>query len=799
MSTKYPTQDLTRARATTPSDLSDPEQYLRSSPRRAERLRTYLTGLTGTTAVNIQLTRKHDTASIGPNPTGEGVVLFVTTNPLPQPVTSFERDVYDSAVQHALVLHEAGHDLFTDFETYFATLDEVRENRPKPIQDFAKSFFNLWEDLAVEEGVRNVFSEVAAARLELLNQNLGQVQVHGVPEDVKRSLNVVDAVELVITDIVYLKSGVAAKISDPDNDEWGLRNDQHQELYETVLPTIQACHVDVLLTTDGTERAELIKSHYQAVSEVLFGSEQPEQEQSQNGSQQGDGSDDSQENGCGDGAGGGSQSSNGSGPSDGEGEQQSDPLPEEDWQPETESGSSVSADITDEGRAHLSGGSSDSQESETDTTQAEVDELQEAIFGDKPETHDPPETSESEEPESPEDGAGNSEFQSDPPKHDTQDEGDNTSAPQTSLSDFPTPETDSTSQPSDSKRGENDGGSGPSTEDVESQQSDSFSEGSGDDGHSDDTGSETAEEEPSIEEQLEDAMERERRRVKGERTEFDEKVEQFNDAKQTHDADVENTGSIRSADLMPSPSGGFDAERYATAARDANRLTEPLQQRLIKSRMDERIGGVYAGQVSPSHLHMTATGDPRMMERTLPGNNKEYAFILILDRSGSMSVLTSGSENPIEAAEEATVQLALALEACGVEVSIIDFYKEEVRSLSPFGVPTEDCAQSIVNGDASGRTPLGAALDFAVTQAEGNQKESHIIALTDDDPSDIDRYESVLRECPHLVHGVLMNIAPHIEVDEAEARRLYDTTISVNSKNELSRALFALARELTLE
>jgi len=216
-------------------------------------------------------------------------------------------------------------------------------------------------------------------------------------------------------------------------------------------------------------------------------------------------------------------------------------------------------------------------------------------------------------------------------------------------------------------------------------------------------------------------------------------------ATETHDgggsgADPESLGDIVFApvtnDLVP-------PGQWTAVEDGAARVAQVLEKELRLERQRGTRTGLTAGKYDTRAGHRLAIGDPRVCETATSGQEKRYALVLVLDRSGSMR---NGDPPKIEVATRAVARLAVAAEGLGIRVAIVDFIDGQARLAKPFAVKTRHVQTTLLDTDCGGGTPLAEAIGLARTVVDTQRDEPLIITITDDRPSDVEAVKRELRD-----------------------------------------------------
>ena len=173
-------------------------------------------------------------------------------------------------------------------------------------------------------------------------------------------------------------------------------------------------------------------------------------------------------------------------------------------------------------------------------------------------------------------------------------------------------------------------------------------------------------------------------------------------------------------------------QEWAAIEDGAGRVADTLEMYLRLDRRKSTRRGLSAGAYDTRAGHRLAIGDSRVCKSRTMGNEKQYALVLILDRSGSMR---GGSPAKIEVATQALTRFALAAENLGIRVAVIDFIHGNARLVKPFSIETRHVQSSLLDTSCGGGTPLAEAIDLANDLIEAQRDDPLIISVGDDQTS----------------------------------------------------------------
>lgn len=194
-------------------------------------------------------------------------------------------------------------------------------------------------------------------------------------------------------------------------------------------------------------------------------------------------------------------------------------------------------------------------------------------------------------------------------------------------------------------------------------------------------------------------------------------------------------GSLDELTVLPHGDERVPAHEWEQIATTADEVADTLAKELSLDRQSAVRRGRTSGAYDTKTGYRLAYGDPRSFSSDLPGDEKRYTLVIILDRSGSMG---NGEPPKIRVATTAVARFAQAAEQLDIDVAVIDFYANEARLVKPFSVAVEHAQGALLAQEASGGTPLSDALALGRTLVESQPTEPLIVTITDGKPRSVD-------------------------------------------------------------
>lgn len=728
-----------------------PEQ-LRTSERRRQRLERWARTM-AEAELTLELDPEHGrTAAV--TLVGEHPRIRIPSWELPQPITDFERTAYDYLMQRTLTLHEIGHVRYTDQDAVDAVVEQVASER----REFFHHIWNALEDGAIEEQLRHEFA--VADELAVMNANFGAAGAQGVS-----TYGIADAIITGCLDLAVYDSGRLASLLDPADGSIRFEDDDERTRFvEDVLPELRSAAVDVVTEGDPETRAERVLELWRELVSLLDidSVEPPQLDHGGKGDHAG------QENGSGERAGDLDSIDRDAAESfvDGIGEPD-DP----DTRPDADSGDGDTGDGGDDG---------ETSDKETGTNHGEGAEDAEGDAGNEDASQEDTAGGGDEGPGGDHDGMGGD--------HDGMGDDDDgeAHAGDTGVTDGD----DSSDGDSDSSGGDrpsNGSDSGSDDDGDEYGERDALDESSADSG-SGGTGVQRSEADPT---DSDDGIERTYEELVREQQEAANEV--TDDARREYESIRRALERIQDEGESPhaldiAEAGQFRSDAWPDTKRTGKKLERILTHRL---REEERSGlrrGLRSGRIEPRLLTRIKRRDVRIFRKRETPDEKKYAAVLIVDRSGSMG-------RKIHATEEATTALCCALSSLDVETCVLDVGGRTPQLAKPFGIAPEESLEHLLTGEYGGSTPLSPALRIARERLEMREEFPFVIVLTDGVPNDEHRYRNELERCPFPVLGVYLNFGGSADPSSVDQDAdLFDRRRIVTGRGRLETELRTLCQ-----
>lgn len=764
---------------------------LRSSPSRRSLLDGYAVVLADEDVTVSFETRDGETArvTLGTTPPQ----ISVPSWEIPQPVTSVPRRAYDLLLQRTLTAHEVAHVNYTDN----AALAATESSLPPDERPAFHSLFNALEDGAIEEQLRQAFN--IADALAVTNAN-----VRFSYDDDDRVYDLLAATVLAGLDLAVFDSGTLGRLLDPSDGPSFASTEMRRRFVDHILGPLAEAAEDVVSEPDGAVRVERVKQLWVEIRDE-FDSLEPPESPTPKGSVPADADADAAGSVPADGL------SSGTGQST-DGDTDRSTAPDTTGSPDSGgSGADNSKeDTVSDGSSSESNADPTGNDETNNTGPTSASDSDQVADGSAGEDADGPDSSKQDGPtgsatssdsgedssESGSDGASghnqsgaaggfDPEFPDDESPPDTASEGTEHESQSGTSNDDETDRSgqkESNEQSADNNTADTIGSDGTSEpEDVNKPDTD----------ESDEEDVEEVDEELS--EQARNAAAEAMSRVDSQKQRDRELADDYERAAER----VKETVAEIELDRIPvrqPPAGEWDgSDRWRETKRDGERLGRIFDQRLQNENQSEQQRGRRRGQVDPRSLPKLARKDPRVFRSNDRPDEKEYAIVLVLDRSGSMS-------GTVQVAERAVATLALALESVGVETCLVEMYRSSARIAVPFTVETADVPEAVLTGETSGGTPLAEVLEIAreyTTQTDGNPA---MITVTDGKPSDEAAYFEQLRQTSFPVLGVYVDLSARTQrraiERHNESAAYYDQRRIVVDPDELTQTLEQLAQEV---
>lgn len=664
--------------------------------------------------------------------------ITVTTREFDQPVTDLRRRVFDLAVQEALVVHEIGHIRYTDIDGFHDLLADTDADRRRL---FAR-VWNTLEDGAIERQLRHRYA--VATELDILNANLFGTDTLGreTPDGGGRRFSFFHAVICGLADMAVYDSGRFQRLRAPDVTGLQMASLRDRRALEEFIPVMREAVQEVLSEPDSAARNERIWRFWTALGETL-------DETTVSGAGASElarliDADGTVRTGSRQTAGSAPRATDASIlPEDGAGS----PLPGKPDDTTGEFGQTTHA-ATDLSRESVV--REVTRQVTTAAGSTESTETTDSLLEDTGESADSA-------PKNRDAAVGASRDTDDP-------------TPGTEPSQSNRSRAGSVGHPADAGSDEQ----GLSTSHPGAGRLPGEA-GVGREGP--DAGSNAA----AIREQYAEELAAEAKELDRGTTRL-AALDEYIDALQAADTDDASLQVV-----TEDHDTRAESARWQGVLQDATRLARRFRTRLQEQQRDIERSHRRRGAFDRSRLVAAARGQSTVFTQTEEGDDKQYSCVVIVDRSGSMD------NGAVTAAETGALTTAVALEAVGVSVTIIDLYDSEVRLIKTHAEETREARNRVLTTQASGGTPLADALSLVRARFQDTDNP-FVIVVTDGQPDDSERYTAALDAaiCPIL--GVYLTAPDRPDRRPVESDRSYFHRLAVvEDWSSLDRRLQQLA------
>lgn len=655
---------------------------------------------------------------------------------MPQPVTDFNRKPYDYLMQKTMTIHELGHVLYTDQDAVDEALDQVEPGN----HEFFHKIWNALEDGAIEEELRREFN--VAGDLAVANANFGAAGASGVTE-----YGMADAIITGCLDLAVYNSGRLEALLDPNDTSAKFESDDNRLTFVSdVLPEIRDAAVDVVGESDPEARTERILELWERLTEILDLEEMSDSQVDQGGK----GNHAEQDNGSGNVA---------------ENLEDLDSDELRDFVDDIAGNGSGITDSDDKNGADRDESNTGTDNQSGDSDGQDSDERSEdATTGQQTDREHDGGATEADDSKQKNDDQRSSE---------TSPERGSTSTPQTGSS------SDSTEDdgPSDESGGNDRGNDSKDRSDAAPRRKPEDERG-------------LIEQDSKSNHQ--DVVDDYERQVKTQETDSTEAVQDFQDEfeelRQTLER-IEADGDEPTELQVTSPAEAR-TDAWMDARRTGNRLKRILHQQLQEEERGRMRRGLRSGKIDSRSLTRLKQRDLRVFRKREDPEGKDYAVILILDRSGSM-------RRDIHDTEEACASLAYALHSLDIDTSVLDVCDRTPKLAKPFGVDPKNCLETLLTGETSGSTPLSPALRIARERLEEREEFPFVVILTDGRPDNPREYMTELKQCRFPVLGVYINFGGSSDpANVNQSAEYFDERRIVTDRNQLPDELRKLCQSV---
>lgn len=209
--------------------------------------------------------------------------------------------------------------------------------------------------------------------------------------------------------------------------------------------------------------------------------------------------------------------------------------------------------------------------------------------------------------------------------------------------------------------------------------------------------------------------------------------------------------------IVPTAFNYWEEGTYQSARKLSSVYARELDQTLRQERRTRKKSGQRFGRIDSRSMHKSQFGNPNIFKRTARPDEKNYAAVVILDRSSSMGGTISYNSSLMRYAEEAAGAATIAFEEVGIDVCQLSILSNDVHLEKDFSQSSVDQRKIMFRGKSAGGTPLHKAISVAHDRVRKLGKQPFILIVTDGRPGQRSVYRSELRKCNLPVLGVYIS------------------------------------------
>jgi len=234
-------------------------------------------------------------------------------------------------------------------------------------------------------------------------------------------------------------------------------------------------------------------------------------------------------------------------------------------------------------------------------------------------------------------------------------------------------------------------------------------------------------------------------------------------------------------------SGDINIETRSEAKKLGKRCEKIFRKRLQKKKREKEVKNQRRGDLDSKKLYKTKRQSTKIFSKKEKEGEKNYSCTIVCDRSASMS-------RRIENTEIAVGSLTYALESLGVDVSILDTYKNKTAICKPFNMKVEDCESKMFCNQTSGGTPLQHTVSYSKQRIDRGKNDYPLLIIITDggvSASGKEKFKQEVRNSNFPVLGVYLS-----DDIPDEQKKLYNGTVCVSRDEKLTGELVSLINSI---